>query len=366
MPDKSKTLAELWTRSDSPLPHRYTWEDSEIRNLFAKPLYQRIIRAKAFTRLADIRFLGAIDYFVHPTGQQLDRRRHTRYEHSLGVAKLALEHAQVMGLSSDEEKLIVVAALLHDIGHAPLSHSAESAFKEIFDLDHHEAGKDIVLNRAPHNIGSGILAALKEEKIDPEMVLDLCAGKLNWFPHQYLFSHPINIDTLEAICRSETYLNPLPASPPPNFILDALVGASSDTQRLENFWQLKDQIYSLLIQGPIGVLADYLTYDYILTNRTAFSRDDAFLSERSLRRKHPALFLTLETARTNLNRTTLTDTEDSVSVDLKARRFCLENTAPVRAPERYRQNKELKRISLSSLKFLARRDLEALSQPNLF
>ena len=111
-------------------------------------MYRDLIASDALQRLADIRFLGAIDYFVHPSGSQLDRRRHSRLEHTLGVAQLALTYARLVGLDEREEKLIVSAALTHDIGHSPLSHSLERIFKRSFGVDHHQAGIDILWGRA--------------------------------------------------------------------------------------------------------------------------------------------------------------------------------------------------------------------------
>ena len=61
-------------------------------------LYRDVIDSSAFQRLRDIRFLGAIDYTFQPNQYQ---KRHTRYEHSLGVAELALAYAKNFHLDNE-------------------------------------------------------------------------------------------------------------------------------------------------------------------------------------------------------------------------------------------------------------------------
>jgi len=93
-----------------------------------------IINQPAFQRLRRIRQLGLTDY-VYPGAM------HTRFEHSLGVMHVATRmydsivagSAEVLesklsynkdGLRRDRV-VVRLAALLHEVGHAPLSHAAE-------------------------------------------------------------------------------------------------------------------------------------------------------------------------------------------------------------------------------------------------
>jgi HD superfamily phosphohydrolase len=95
------------------------------------PLFAELVATPAFQRLKSIRFLGGIDYLLvrAPNGAK-GNIRYTRYQHSLGVARLALLYCEERGLSFSERRMIWVAALLHDVGHAPLSHSLEPVFQE--------------------------------------------------------------------------------------------------------------------------------------------------------------------------------------------------------------------------------------------
>ncbi len=58
---------------------------------------------------------------------------HTRFDHTLGVAHVAGQMADELGLDSDEKTLVRLAALLHDIGHGPFSHVSEYALERFAD-----------------------------------------------------------------------------------------------------------------------------------------------------------------------------------------------------------------------------------------
>jgi HD superfamily phosphohydrolase len=60
-------------------------------------------------------------YLVYPGAN------HTRFEHSLGVSFLAKRYFELRDEKPDEE--LVLAALLHDIGHGPFSHESEHLFE---------------------------------------------------------------------------------------------------------------------------------------------------------------------------------------------------------------------------------------------
>lgn len=328
--------------------HRYVWSSADIAAVFNRDFYLELIQSDALLRLSNIRFLGAIDYFVHPSGRQLNRRRHNRLEHTLGVANLALRYARLASLSERDEMLLVAAALLHDVGHSPLSHSLEVPFKALFGINHHEAGAEIILGFAPNGLGSSISKHLRAARIDPHAVIALCAGKSSE-PFNFLFSHPINIDTMEAISRSETYIKASRTSPAPDDLLRALLRPAAWSSQLDNFWDLKDKIYRLLIQGPVGLLADYVASSYVNEHHTQFVREDYFKNERELRRSAPALFELLEATRSYLKRSVSPFPHRSVSIRVTARRFVVDESCPPGDPARYVQSKSSQSIALSKL-----------------
>ena len=61
---------------------------------------------------------------------------HTRFEHSLGAYHLADLLANHLGLPEEDKMLVGAAALLHDVGHGPLSHATEAALAPYLRKEH--------------------------------------------------------------------------------------------------------------------------------------------------------------------------------------------------------------------------------------
>ena len=85
-----------------------------------------LIQTKEVQRLRRIKQLGGT-YMVFHTAE------HSRFSHSLGVYEMARKIIRALmhrgTILSEEERLLVLsAALLHDLGHGPFSHSFESVF----------------------------------------------------------------------------------------------------------------------------------------------------------------------------------------------------------------------------------------------
>ncbi|SDG20731.1 hypothetical protein SAMN04488589_2412 [Methanolobus vulcani] len=89
-------------------------------------LENKVIDSPFFQRLRNIRQLGLLDY-VFPGAL------HNRFNHSIGVMhvadKMIVSLQEKNKVFSGQRKLIRMAALLHDIGHYPLSHLIESEVK---------------------------------------------------------------------------------------------------------------------------------------------------------------------------------------------------------------------------------------------
>ena len=98
---------------------------------------RQIIDCLLFKRLQGIKQLSLVDW-VFPGSE------HTRYIHSIGVMHVADKMAIALKYETKDRQLIRLAALLHDIGHYPLSHVCESAYKDsLVALDMSELCRDI-------------------------------------------------------------------------------------------------------------------------------------------------------------------------------------------------------------------------------
>lgn len=251
-------------------------------------LLPELIGTRAFQRLKDIRFLGGIDYCLvpRPNGSQL-ATRYTRQQHSLGVLRLAHLYSEKRQVSRKDRQLMCAAALLHDIGHPPLSHSMEPVFRECFGFEHHKATEDIILGRVP--LGKEVLYALRSYNVDAEKVVSVIAGENDQF--EGFFRDPINFDTMEGICRTYRYLHPRSAIPSPEDVTLAALNrkVEEDRKTVDQFWMRKGEVYSLLVGSRKGVLADLTCQAHLRRHVKRIGIEDYFGTEKAIFRKLPGL-----------------------------------------------------------------------------
>lgn len=306
------------------------------------PLLHDLIGTEAFLRLKQIRFLGGIDYLRVPAPNgKLGSRRYTRYQHSLGVARLALLYCDAKALPAAERRLVAAAGLLHDIGHAPLSHSLEPVFKQMFGIDHHAATAAIIAGRVP--LGRDLHAALRAHGVDVERLIALVGG--HDASHEGFFDGPINFDTIEGILRSQTYERPAPRIASPEAVTLAAMRRSDEADRIlvDDFWLYKDLVYKFIINSEIGILADTLCQSVMRQTIERFSRDDYYTTEQALFRKLPGLraLLTSPTFRGEAERRL------DVAIGYKARGFFVDPAGDFFGRQdkaRYRQTRTEARI----------------------
>lgn len=89
-----------------------TIEDSWIKPFVDSPNFQRLRHIKQLG-LGDLIFPGAV---------------HTRFNHCLGCCYVGSQIAHKIGLADEERQLVMIACLLHDVGHGPFSHAFEGIF----------------------------------------------------------------------------------------------------------------------------------------------------------------------------------------------------------------------------------------------
>ena len=108
---------------------------------FPEPEVIRVINHPWFQRLRNIKQMG-LAHLVYPGAV------HTRLHHSLGACHLmgkALDELKTKDITPDKEEMIAarLAALLHDIGHGPFSHSLENTLVNV----HHETLSRLIMQR---------------------------------------------------------------------------------------------------------------------------------------------------------------------------------------------------------------------------
>ena len=126
----------------------------------------RLINAAEFQRLRRIRQLGMAS-LAYPGAD------HSRYSHSLGVMQTARrvldQLRRSVNIDDDQEVVLLVAALLHDLGHGPFSH----VFERVSGIDHEEQTARVI--QEPDSEVRQILVDF--DRALPQRVLDLLRGK---------------------------------------------------------------------------------------------------------------------------------------------------------------------------------------------
>lgn len=134
--------------------------DPVWRHIHLSPALLRLVDTPVFQQLSRIRQLGPT-YLVYPGAT------HTRLNHSLGVLHIArrllqhlIRHSEAPRLSSEGVRAFLAAALVHDVGHFPYTHS----FKSLPLLEHeHLTGRIVREGELAHRIREDL-------RVDPAVV----------------------------------------------------------------------------------------------------------------------------------------------------------------------------------------------------
>jgi uncharacterized protein len=134
---------------------RYSAEKLSEEKVFKDPVHRYVhvrdrviwdlVGTKEFQRLRRIKQLGTTFLTFHGA-------EHSRFNHSLGVYEIVRRiiddvFAGRPEWNDDDRLLTLCAALLHDLGHGPFSHS----FEKVFDFDHEDFTRKIILGSTEVN-----------------------------------------------------------------------------------------------------------------------------------------------------------------------------------------------------------------------
>tara|TARA_Y100000589_G_C27188267_1_gene643603 strand:+ start:1351 stop:2604 length:1254 start_codon:yes stop_codon:yes gene_type:complete len=153
-------------------------------------MIMELIETEAFQRLRRIKQLGTASYVFHGAES-------SRFTHSIGVfcvARKIYKHLIEIDHSFTKHKFILYgAALLHDLGHGPLSHTSE----EVFSHNHENWSMNLINNYTPIN---SILK--KYGKEIPQKISELFSlQNLVSNPLKTIISSEIDCDRLDYLLR---------------------------------------------------------------------------------------------------------------------------------------------------------------------
>ncbi len=201
-------------------PNRYprSKDDKVIREALSdyqvlKPHEYLVLDSPVVQRLRYIH-QTALAYLVYPTAN------HTRFDHSLGVAKIADDIGHSLGVKQPQIEELRLAALLHDVGHSFLSHLSEyliavkfqdtfASIKENKLFDDREPGEIlsylIVASPRFQRLLQDVLSHYNKTKVNIERVTRLVIGKPKELENfAYLgdiISGPFDADKLDYLIR---------------------------------------------------------------------------------------------------------------------------------------------------------------------
>ncbi|MVP02164.1 HD domain-containing protein [Paenibacillus lutrae] len=169
-----------------------------------------LINTKEFQRLRRIRQLGTSFLTFHGA-------EHSRFSHSLGVYEITrkiisqFERNQYADWPAEERLLCLCAALLHDVGHGPFSHSIE----KVFGTNHENWSCRIILGDTdvnkvlsqvsptfPHDVAGVICKTYRREIVTSLVSSQLDADRMDYLLRDAYFTG-VNYGTfdLERILR---------------------------------------------------------------------------------------------------------------------------------------------------------------------
>ena len=160
-------------------------------------------------RLRRIRQLG-FSYLVYPGAN------HTRFEHSLGTYYLMNVLLARLEVAKEEEKELLAASLIHDIGHGPYSHVTEPLIKK-YTGKSHEAVEDVLFpsgdksekNKEAETAATTIAEVLEVYRLDKKKTLGYIkgerTGKVSKRDFSRILNGEIDVDRMDYLVRDSYY-----------------------------------------------------------------------------------------------------------------------------------------------------------------
>jgi len=167
--------------------HGYIEVDEGFLGIIDSPIFQRLRRIKQLA-FCDLVYHGA---------------EHSRFGHSLGTYHLASILADKFGIKGNIRNEFRLAALLHDIGHPPLSHAFESALESAYNGSGHENYTESLI------LHSEIGDKIDDLGLDKNTVAKLIRGRYVDQPRfgylNDLISSELDVDRLDFLFRDSYY-----------------------------------------------------------------------------------------------------------------------------------------------------------------
>jgi uncharacterized protein len=229
--------------------HHFQIRDPIHGVIFISSPERAIIDSRPFQRLRNIKQVGFLD-FAFPAAS------HSRYCHSLGAMSFASkifkrvirEDSLSPSLWARMHQTVRLAALLHDIGHPPLSHTTEMIMPKVCDIipgsssqalaTHEDFTLQIILRS---ELASIIRDNFKDLEISPEMIASLVTHEhgedffvvdgVSYTPIlQQIISSEIDADRMDYLLRDSLFCGVNYGKFDSDWLIENLVSINVDEQ----------------------------------------------------------------------------------------------------------------------------------------
>ena len=233
MPNKRKIL-------NDPIYGFITIPNELIYDLVQHPYFQRLRRISQM----------GLSYLVYPGAT------HTRFHHALGCMHLMQKVIEVLRFkqvlfSNEEENALLIAILLHDMGHGPFSHAMEHS---IVDEVNHEAISLLFMEKLNIEFDHKLSLAIKIFKGDyhRKFMLQLVSSQLDMDRLDYLKRDSFYSGVHEGNINSERLLQMM------NVVNDVLVIEEKGIYSVENFLMARRLMYWQVYLHKTSLVAELI------------------------------------------------------------------------------------------------------------
>ncbi|WP_298420847.1 HD domain-containing protein [uncultured Kordia sp.] len=213
------------------------------------PLIFDLIEHKYFQRLRRISQMG-MSYLVYPGAH------HTRFHHALGCMHLMQKAIQVLcfkgvKISEEEKQALLIAILLHDIGHGPFSHAMEHS---IVNSVHHEEISLLLMEQLNKEFNGSLTLAIEIFKgnYPRKFMYQLISGQIDMDRADYLKRDSFYTGVAEGNINSERIITML------SVVDDELVIEEKGIYSVEKFLVARRLMYWQVYLHKTSLVAEQL------------------------------------------------------------------------------------------------------------
>jgi len=232
-------------------------------------MIMELIDTIAFQRLRRIKQLGAASLLFHGAES-------SRFTHSIGVFCIARKiYQRLMESKSSfhEDKFVLYgAALLHDLGHGPLSHTSEV----IFDHNHEQWSKNLVKNYSPINrilrkydsdLPKKIGELFESKQLFSNPLKTLISSEIDCDRLDYLLRDSYNTGTKYGLVDLERIISALTFAPDGNIAIKP-----KGLIAIEHFLVLRNLMYRTIYNHRINEISTWILEKIISTLKNNFEK----------------------------------------------------------------------------------------------